>query len=103
MVILQKVEECQNRNDYPHSIKRSRDDDTTMVILHRINGVRQSQSPPTNQRLCEVTRLVQKKRRAKKNGEKIMKIKKDEKKMAKENKDDEIAKQEQSRVTMNQK
>src|SRR3954469_11577530 len=62
MVILQKVEECQNRNDYPYSIKRSKDDDTTMVILHQIKGARQSQSPPTNQRLCEVIRLVKKKK-----------------------------------------
>src|SRR4051812_10235899 len=36
MVILQKVEEYQNRNDYPYSIKRSRDDDTTMVILQKV-------------------------------------------------------------------
>src|SRR4051812_11645641 len=78
MVILQKVEECQNRNDYPYSIKRSRDDDATMVILHQIKGVRRSQSPPTNQKQHKITRLVQKKKR-KKRAKKWQK-KKDEKK-----------------------
>src|SRR4051812_1827183 len=35
MVILQKVEESQNRDGYPTPTKKTKDDDTTMVILHQ--------------------------------------------------------------------
>jgi hypothetical protein len=64
MVILQKVEECQNRNDYPYSIKRSKEDDATMVIPHQSENEAVTIFQ-TNREQRKITRLVQKENKKK--------------------------------------
>src|SRR3954471_13777197 len=102
MVILQKVEESQNRNGYPSPTKRSKDNDTTMVILYQSCNEAVAITSNESKTIRGHTTCSKKKEKRKKN-EKRKKKSDERKEYRNKKKNDDEIKQEQSRVIMNQK